>query len=322
MTKDNTLGELEKNIFRVLNEYSVNGEEITDTQGLTGDLKKRLISSINRSIRKIVSFLVKPKSTVLLNLLCPDILIGPKNIKLSENMFCEVIPSDSSAFYFELTGSINLRIINNLTEEIIFQKEYSSPFGQAIPCRAFIPINDKVPMRIELEGQKGGYINNYTLYSSSVYPYSEMQEKSYKYILGPRWACAILPKGFYGIEKIENDNAEIVSSDLFKEKDGLIYCDCRLSGTYLLTYYYIPEPFDEESDKDSKIELPDIAIDALIYSAAADICPEENSELYSRLIYQYQDIVMNYYNTLNRGYSTRNKFYKQGKKRGLYRRGN
>lgn len=119
----------------------------------------------------------------------------------------------------------------------------------------------------------------------------------------------LLPGCFY---KEHPQNVPII-----RIRDGYIYTQNAFAGDTLCLQYEIhPKPFSSDADENTPVSLPDTSADALAYLAAAELCPTDAGELYSRLMFKYRDLSLNCYNS--EPYSNkRNSFFGKTKRRGF-----
>lgn len=94
--------------------------------------------------------------------------------------------------------------------------------------------------------------------------------------------------------------------------DGIRTTESECRGEMI--YSVSPEPLSEDTEESCAIALPDITADALVYLIASELCPAENGELYSKLMYKYRDIALNCYNAVS-DVKRRNSFWKSSKRR-------
>lgn len=108
---------------------------------------------------------------------------------------------------------------------------------------------------------------------------------------------------------IKTKNGNIVSSSHIDLIDGKICCNVINEGEEAsVLYRVLINTFTGDTSEDEIINLPDVSADALVYLTAAELCPTEYSELYSRLMYKYRDIALNCYN-IEKKPDNRNTFY-------------
>lgn len=84
--------------------------------------------------------------------------------------------------------------------------------------------------------------------------------------------------------------------------------------TVFLTYTQACPQFDEGTPGDTVIPLPAVTVDALMYLTAAELCPVEEAERYTRLVYAYRDLALNVYNVQTPTHG-RNTFYTSAHRR-------
>ena len=131
---------------------------------------------------------------------------------------------------------------------------------------------------------------------------------------------ACQPEGLYEICRLYAKGGAELPMCRVRISGGRIYCDAFGDGDRAIVEYTVKaNEFTPETCADEKITLPDITCDALVYLTAAELCPTEYSELYSRLIYKYNDVALNCYNASPLG-SRRNSLFAGGRRAPLGRR--
>ena len=120
---------------------------------------------------------------------------------------------------------------------------------------------------------------------------------------------AFTPEDCERILSVKTSDGRTVHPAAVKIVDDKIYCDKAENVQKAEVVYRVAvNQFTAETGEDEKINLPDISADALVYLTAAELCPTEYSELYSRLMFKYRDIALNCYNAEEKPVS-RNTFY-------------
>ena len=108
-----------------------------------------------------------------------------------------------------------------------------------------------------------------------------------------------------------------ISEGAYRISGNEVECTAVSDGAFAeLVYKVNPGVFTPDMRSDAEIALPDITVDALCYLTASELCPAEYAELYSKLMYKYRDICMNYYNC-EKPKGGRNSFF-ASKGRSLY----
>lgn len=187
-----TFGTLKKSIYKALDEYSLNGKTVTVADGITADIEKRFIASLNMCARRV---------------------------------------------------ALSFPYLTN-TDEIVFEK-----------------------------------------------------------------GVADAPEDCERILCVKTSDGTTVHPAAVKLIDGKIYCDKAENVQKAnIVYRVAVNHFTPDTSEDEKIKLPDISADALVYLTAAELCPTEYSELYSKLMFKYRDIALNCYNAEEKP-AGRNTFY-------------
>lgn len=305
-----TLGQIRSNVYRALDEYSSNGREHERFGGGTADMDKRFIAALNCAVRRLYrsSSRTLSEARVLFFsgkvLTCADgfLLEGGEEeiVSLSENAY-------SSAF--EYCGSGKLTVTDSDGNKTDYP--LSSAFGRYQTERIFLPDNAE---RMTFHAGGTLFIRLLRVYSPSGLP--EKNEENRKLLPdGKRLYCAFPPL-CAELCSVRRGTTEY-PSELFTLENGVLSCDVRHAGEYVVSYYAYPEPIAENAPFDTVIPLNPSASDALIYLVAAELCDREDGELYTRLLYKYRELLTNTYpceniKIKNRYYGGR--FFGRGKK--------
>ena len=192
-----TFGVLKQNVYKVLDEFSVNGYGVSLASGVVADMEKRFVTAVNMCLRRIMlSFPLLVKET-----------------------------------------------------EIVFT-----------------------------EGENGCFAN--------------------------------LPEDFGKAEKLTVRSKGEIPASKYRIVDDRIICFNVAQGESAILEYSVKiNDFTQEANENDKLNLPDISADALVYLTAAELCPTDYSELFSRRMYKYRDLALNCYNAGQVKKSARNSFY-------------
>lgn len=107
---------------------------------------------------------------------------------------------------------------------------------------------------------------------------------------------AVLPDDFGKADGLFIAGIGNISENSFGECGDMLECTCVDDGGFATLKYKVnPKPFTPDEPSWTPVDLPDITADALCYLTASELCPAEYGELYSKLMYKYRDICLNYY---------------------------
>lgn len=121
---------------------------------------------------------------------------------------------------------------------------------------------------------------------------------------------ANLPEDFGKAEKLTTRSMGEIPPSKYRIVDDKLVCFTVTQGESAILEYSVKiNDFTEETNQNEKVNLPDISADALVYLTAAELCPTDYSELFSRLMYKYRDLALNCYNSGEVKKSARNSFY-------------
>lgn len=305
MNKSLTIGSLRTDVFRVLDEYSRNGENHDIFSGGTGDMDRRFISALNGALCLVNTAIGSAVSKTRLCFSKPGILADICDFNVSERNTYVEIPFSSGAVSFDFRGCGKL-VFLDADSESVGEKELVSDFGKLVGARAFVP-EDAV--RLQFETDSGLFVSCLKLYDKE----------------GLHGCCdeKYLPDGKMLYCAISSQCCEILSvfdekrrcrtripPDIFSFGGGVVSCDEKYAGTYTVEYSEYPECYDESDPDDTILSLSPAAYDAVVYAVAADLCEREDGELYSRLTYKYRELLANIYpkNNLTR----KNSFFSGG----------
>ena len=143
----------------------------------------------------------------------------------------------------------------------------------------------------------------------------KLEKKAELQIISENGGCkCALPEDFGKVKTFDAGFGILKENAGYTVDGNYIYFGNADGNTAVLFYYARVNTFSDETPADEKVNLPDITSDALVFLTAAELCPAEYSETYSKLIYQYKDIALNCYN-MTKNEKSRNTFFSSCKKR-------
>ncbi len=302
-----TLGSFKTALFRVLDEYSLNGNNTERFSGMLSDIEKRLITSLNMSIRRIYLCSERLAKKADLYFEREKLLAdySDMNIEGEKKIF---LPEGTSFFVMDHSGEATVGFFDK-DDVKISELHLSSEYGNGKTEKAFVP-------------DGCAYI--------SVFPVSGFYIKDLRLCSGhfPKDTdAALLPDGKrlycpFGEELIEiirayRDKKEL-PSDIFCYEEHVLSVPKEYGGYLSLEYYAYPEVIGENAPDDTPIPLSPAYSDAALYMVASELCDREDDGLYSKLIYKYREILNNTYPTERT--KIRNRFFTAGSKRKSARR--
>ncbi len=128
---------------------------------------------------------------------------------------------------------------------------------------------------------------------------------------GENGASAVLPPDFFKLCTFLDSRCAPKTESVYSADGRLFVPDALAGKTAEILYAYVPTGISDDTPPDTPITLPAITADALVYLTAAELCPVEESERYTRLMYKYRDIALNAYNVAHAFHGC-NTFYKVG----------
>ncbi len=303
-----TLGLLKECIYKELDEFSSNGNEISLSSGLKADIEKRMLTTINSSLQRVQNILPKLSGKILVALAKNKQLFYTKEI--SQSSFEHVFNDNHSrlAFHFYFTQNVVLRAYDELDNELFTQNFENA---SCVFCEGKALIDSHLPVRRIVLSATGDAaclnIKDFIIYSLSfVIPESKSLIAPYNKI------TALLPDNIGFIDSVSLDDIQI-PKDEFEFDNNIFTCPEKYAGVAEIAFSPKIKMFDENSSDSEPILLPDITCCAVIALCAAELCPSGYGEKYSRLMSKFQNIASNVGND-NPERKNRNSFFKTSSK--------
>jgi len=308
-----TLSEIKSGIYKALDEYSRNGIESGTSDFGKADNELRMLSAINSSLLRVSLSLPMYSKEARLFFFSPKVLLFKDGFALSGNDGRSVEFSFSDALYrcavsFSLVGRCSFKVYGSDKTEC-FDSGIIGKVGGITEYSAFLP--ESVSFSgIEFFRTEG---EPFRVSCFAVYDSSGLDLNDTECIPAYSKSKAKLPEDFGEVNGLEFDGRHIREGE-YEISHGFIGIKGSKEGAARLVYTPKLPYFDEKTSDDAVLEIPDVTSYALIYLAASELCSVDEGELYSRLIYKYQDIALNSYGRGKNG-GTRNSFYAESTKR-------
>ncbi len=301
-----TLGSFRTALFRVLDEYSLNGNNTERFSGMLSDIEKRLVSSLNMSIRRIYLSSERLPKKASLFFAAEKLLAEYSDM----SMDCEkkiFLPENSSFFVAEYSGEAKLSFFD-MDERLISETLLTSEFGNIKTEKALVP---ESCVYVSFAPVSGFFIKKLRFCGGSFAQDTDP---------------ALLPDGNRLFCRFDEELIEIISAE--KESKGIspeaicydehiISVPREYQGYITIEYYAYPDSFTESTPDDTPIPLSPAYSDAALFMVAADLCDREDDGLYSKLTYKYREILNNTY-PIERT-KIRNRFFSTGRRKSIRR---
>lgn len=275
-------------VFKLLDEYSLNGVCGMDTGSFRTDAEKRLSLYLGNAASKVYGDFPEIKRTRLDFPKLP-ILYRAKDASLDTDDYISIpIRSEGRnvpafACHAVFTGSIRLTTCRFFSEDI--SGEFESAPGEYREVRIDLPAPDD-EHTFKISPSEGGkcHIRSVVIYclsdAETDIPYTDIP---------PLGKCAArLPSDCARLEGIYLSGKTTVGTDGFSLSDGLIVADEALCGSYEISYAAKPPVFSEDMDG---IAMSSEKFSLITRLCAIELCPTEDSELYMRLSVSYNAFV-------------------------------
>ncbi len=288
-----TLSRLKSDVFRLLDEYSCNGENTDIYSGALGDIEKRFITAANFAIRLVSLSCDRRKKRIRVFFKAPLPVMKKSDISVSygEEKILS-IPEGTGAVCFYYSGSAKM-LFRDEYGIVLEEKSLVTECGELLCHRAFIPDNAS-DVVFSCKMADSFAISSFKCYSSD----SVAHITDEKYLPDGKRLFCTAPSCFAELlcaKRISGERYYPCAEDIFLVEDGTVSCDERYAGTYELEYLVSPLELEENSDDATEIELSPSVYTAAVYATAASLCEREDAELYSRLTYKYREMLANCY---------------------------
>ena len=296
-----TLGECKERIMKHLGRYSSNGKTVSI--GETVDIEKRLITSINIHLAKLVyEYPSTVKCPILF--LCPELLYDYGGFRLSEG--------ESTAYRFSVKDGA-FHIVASGKGRIEVRSD-----GGKVSLYAVDTVNGAYS--VVCGAVRGAVGEECVIYLSADTVLDVRGFVIYGGVpSGADWQGLVCDKDRISAY-LPEQCGEVVS--LRGDRNGTDVCGIAeinqelrtvslprsLYGKYTLEYIPFAKSFEDTAQDSEEIVLSPLLFDALCYMCASDLCPASDPELYSKLTYKYREILENIY-ARSRGARIVNRFY-------------
>lgn len=300
-SKTYTLGEFRDRILQLLERYSSNGTIIMS--GERADIENRLVTSLNIHLTRLMYEFPDNTRKAAVVPFAPECaaVIGSIRLSAQEGKSCDVTGSDL-AYYMEASGRGKLEITfggKKVTRDILTEGT-----GYTV-IRGTVGNGLSDECTVTLYGETFLDVKNLAFYRGV--PTGMADEEL---ICRPGYCSAYLPSDCAQVLSVScgNDTRSSRSDFSVLEKERMILVESKAAcGTVLEYVPYAPQFSESEGDA-SAVDISPVMADALGYMCAADLCPINQPELYSRLTYKYREILGNIYSR-HRKNGMINKFY-------------
>ncbi len=306
-SKTYTLGEFRDRILQILERYSSNGAIVTS--GEKADIENRLVTSLNIHLARLMYEFPDNKKKVLMPLFAPECVKVMGKITPEAGKECVyVVTGANLAYYMEARGRGRLEIScdgKNFTREIYTDN------GAYTVIRGIVGNGEKCECSFAFSCDSYLDIRGFTVYEGVAEDVTDDE------LICPFGYCsAYLPNDCAQIISLHSRSGAKVSESDFSilEDRRMILVKERGVRELVAEYVAYAPQFSEKEGDASAVDISPVMADALGYMCAADLCPVNQPELYSRLTYKYREVLGNIYSR-DRKNGIINKFYSTVKKR-------
>jgi len=300
-SKNYTLGECRERILKLLERFSSNGNP--NSCGEVEDIKNRFITCVNIHINKLWYEFSAEKRECDISFYRPKCIADTSPVKLGEGeTFSKSISGRKTGYYLVLGGKGTVTV---------FCGESSAVYAVDTLPGAFTVIKGAC-------GNNGEDVSNFVINANTyihvkafeVYEGVENDSNVYGLLYGKGKTAAFLPEDCSRILSLYNENGKDISryADT-DEKLRIMILPASVGERGSLEYIPYPPSFKEDASDSELLALSPVMYDALCYMCACDLCPADDGQLYSRLMYKYREILENIFDR-HRSFGARNSFYR------------
>lgn len=302
------LFEFRDRILKHLCRYSSNGTVYPS--GEKADIENRLVTSLNIHLARLWQEFSAGDRKCRISFFAPPVIADVGNIKVGTgDTEVRTLCGNRIGFFMTVCGkgrisvttSSGTRIYNADTEK-----------GERTIIRGNAENDGVTECVFSFTAESFLEVCDFTVYEGVDTEHSEL-------LYGKAVYAAYLPSECSKIIAVYDDSKTGTRKIAYGvlEKERVILIPSSENSVCNVEYVCYPPKFDESVGDESEIYLSPLMADALGYMCAADLCPVNDPELYSRLTYKYREILENLY-PRRRNSRVVNKFYGLVRKRGVF----
>ncbi len=300
MTENKTYGYLKKRIFDALDEYSENDAQFV-TNSNREILERRLPDAVTSSLVRMYESLAVGKGKCTSRIYRPRLVFESFGVKGEGTQAYIDKPSVAISFGYYGSGSF---VIRSADGDAVFSAEC---VGDGV--KGFWREFAELP-------NVGDYFITATdsLEITGLAIYENEGFSDVNSIPMRGYMSFQLPCDFDSFTAIEQDEKIVLQVKLKENSMFAEICDSLLEEKGEVCFEYkkkIPE-ITGETQEDFVFNLSPLAFEALVCLSAAELCREEESAMYTRLLYKYSDLEQGLYKSEYADVFKRNGFYKKG----------
>lgn len=304
-----TLGEFRDRILKLLRRYSSNG--VILPSGEKEDIENRLVTSLNVHLARLWHEFPAGTKRCGLSFFAPSVIadIGSMAVSAGDTVvktFC----GKNIGFFMTVCGKGNVSLTTSGGTSVY---NADTTKGERIVIRGGAMNDGTAECVLSFTADTGMEIRDLVVYEGV-----EASRGDIQLLYGKGVYASYLPADCADVVAVYDDSVYPTRKTDYDvlEDERIILIPSGRGSEYTVEYVTYPPTFDEALGDDSEILLSPLMADALGYMCAADLCPVNDPELYSRLTYKYREILENLY-TRRRKNSIVNKFYGLVRKRGV-----
>ncbi len=308
-SKAYTLGEFRGRILKLLQRYSSNGTIVQS--GEKADIENRLVTSLNIHLTRLMYEFSDNIKRRAVSFFMPGCAadFGSMSLCAGENVEKNV-KGQGLAFYMEARGEGTVEI--SLDGRTLTRRIYTDN-GAYTVVRGILGNDMECECTFRISCDTYLDIKNFTVYEGTLDARGDGE-----LICAKSRSSAYIPDDCAEILAVyERNGAKDINTNFsVLEEERIVFVPRCANDEYIIEYVPYAPQFSESEGDSSQVCISPLTADALCYMCAADLCPVNQPELYSKLTYKYREILENTY-TRHRKNGMINRFYGFVRKRGI-----
>ncbi len=286
-------GNMKKAVYKLLDEYSAGGREISGVCTDKTDTDLRIVQALNFSVSKALEdfpVLCDTKSLffpeIESELICSSLTFNTK----SQEKMNVLLRTGTFAIGANVCGSGSIEIVGAQTGKVICQKYFETRTESQFES-LFVTAHSDEDTSVCIYIKSDGFLKCSALYS---YFGNDITSEIESAAPGYNMTFCKAPENLGKITKALCGGKHIREHEFFVS-GGYIYINSRISGCVDVEYEIKCPLFDENTPDDETVYLAPKTYEAAVVLCAMELCPSYDTNLYNRLNFKFNDLALNMY---------------------------
>lgn len=305
-TKTYTLGYIKDCIYKELDEFSCNGEQVFVSDSDKSDLELRMIYAINSSAARVCMSMPMSSKQHLVFIKEQPVICFKQSINASEFSFEPQQEFTKLSVHFYYTALCEISAFDK-NGKLVYHDEVNSSNSKLSEYKRIIDSSEPIGLITLKNSTKNLSVSDFVIRNTQDCDTTEDLISPYGQV------CIPLPEDTSEVTSVNIQNLLLSENDYYVE-NNILYCSNKFEGKAVITYTPCIPIFTQESADDQPLSLSESMCLSIIYLAAAQLCSVENGQTYAKLMANYQNILANNYICKPAKTKISNSFYKTTRK--------